>query len=87
MRSRHLGRSGFRTFPHDLHLIMESEFDTVDGRNPAQIDKQFLPLKDFILHVGWCGISSINSHVFLALGVLGLPRGLLMLANLHSQPF
>jgi len=55
---------------------MPREFDTVDGRNPAPIDKQFLPVKGFI-HVGWCGISSINS----ILGVFGLPQSLLMLVD------
>ena len=40
---------------------------TVDGGNPAPVDRQFIPLITGVLHPRFCSISSINSitHMFI----------------------
>ena len=35
--------------------------DTVDGRNPAPVDRLFVPLFTGFIHPRWCRISAINS--------------------------
>ena len=51
------------TFQNSISILPH----TVDGGNPAPVDRQFIPLITGFLHPRFCSISSINSitHMFI----------------------
>ena len=49
---------------HERNLLMQHScimMDTTDGRNPAPVDRQFIPLLRSFIDSRWRRISSMNS--------------------------
>ncbi len=59
--------------------------DTVGGRNPAPVDRYFIPLFATFIRPRWCRISSINSTLDLLPGFSSFCKDKLSPRSLQSQ--
>ena len=58
----HTWHTLFVFFGEKKRWVEEEKYDTVDGRNPAPVDMENIPLFTVIVFfLNWCRISSIKS--------------------------